>query len=213
MRVLDLFCGAGGAGAGYARSWGQADVTGVDLAPQPRYPHRFVQADALAVLASVEPGEYTLIHASPPCQRYSPMTARWGRQDQHPDLIAEVRSHLQRIGGLWVIENVPGAPLLDPVTLCGSMFGLGDSEGRGLRRHRLFEASFPITAPGPCRHVGQPVGVYGHPGGSSRRDGIRFASVASWREAMGIDWMTPREMALAIPPAYTSYIAQEASRG
>jgi DNA (cytosine-5)-methyltransferase 1 len=207
MRVLDLFCGAGGAGAGYLRAG--HDVTGVDLAPQPRYPARHFQGDALAVLASVEPGEYDLIHASPPCQRFSSMTARWGRQGDHPDLIAPVREQLRRIGGLWVIENVVGAPLLDPITLCGSMFGLGDSEGRGLRRHRLFEASFPLTAPGPCAHRGEAVGVYGHPGGSSRRDGVRFASVANWREAMGIDWMTPREMALAIPPAYTAYIASQ----
>jgi DNA (cytosine-5)-methyltransferase 1 len=211
VKILDLFCGAGGAAKGYA-DMGH-EVLGVDINPQPNFPYRFIQADAVEILEGIGPGEFDLIHASPPCQRYSTMTKRWGREGEHPDLVDPVRDHLLRIGGLWVIENVAGAPLRSPVTLCGSMFGLGDSEGRGLRRHRLFEASFPIPVPGPCVHRGQAVGVYGNPGGSSKRDGIRFASFANWQEAMEIDWMTVREIGESIPPAYTRWIVQHAPFG
>lgn len=208
MMILDLFCGAGGAAKGYA-DMGHT-VVGVDLHPRPNFPYRFVRGDALAALRGeieeIDPLGFDFIHASPPCQRYSTMTRRWGREGEHPDLVGPVRDLLRGVGLPYVIENVAGAPLVDPVTLCGSMFGLGDSEGRGLRRHRLFEASWPIPVPGPCVHTGQAVGVYGNPGGSSRRDGIRFASFANWQEAMQIDWMTVREIGESIPPAYTRWI-------
>jgi DNA (cytosine-5)-methyltransferase 1 len=178
-------------------------VVGVDLKPQPRYPFEFVLGDALQ--ANVE--GFDFIHASPPCQAYSSMTKRNGTQDNHPRLVEAVREKLIASGLPYVIENVVGAPLLEPVTLCGTMFGLR------LRRHRLFEANFEIAQP-ECKHNSSPkdieilnhgrklsrfVPVYGSPSGKAPH---------MWEEAMGIGWMKPREMAEAIPPAFTQYIAQ-----
>jgi DNA (cytosine-5)-methyltransferase 1 len=204
-RLLDLFCGAGGAGAGYARAG--FEVVGVDLADQPNYPLTFIQADALEVLRSGYADGFDAVHASPPCQAYSALRAR--HQDrEYPDLVAVVRAELERSGRPWIIENVPGAPLRHMAVLCGSMFGLGatgsDGLRRQLRRHRLFEASFPIMTP-PCMHRGQPVGVYGHGGGGQMGRGYK-GSGPEYREAMGIDWATKREIALAIPPAYTEFL-------
>lgn len=201
-RLLDLFCGAGGAAVGYARAG--FDVVGVDIAPMPRYPFEFHQGDALDYLA--EHGhEFDAVHASPPCQRYSTATADPSR---HPDLIAPVRSALLRLGVPYVIENVPQAPLFQPVTLCGSSFALG------VRRHRAFEANFDIPER-PHRHgeQGAPVGVYGQhpdsreflrPNGTRRGAKARDLYAGQW--AMGIDWMTWPELAESIPPAYTEYI-------
>jgi DNA (cytosine-5)-methyltransferase 1 len=207
-RLLDLFCCAGGAGRGYADAG--FDVLGVDILPQPDYPLEFHQGDALDFLREQGRG-FDAIHASPPCQRHSIMTRRHGRQDGHPDLIPLTRKLLEATGQPWVIENVVGAPLRDPVTLCGSMFGLGaevDGEWRQLRRHRLFESNVPVIAPGPCDHRGQTVGVYGKPGGGSRRDGIRFARAEHWQQAMRIDWTSARNIAQAIPPAYTEHLGR-----
>ena len=182
------------------------DVTGVDLQPQPRYPFPFIQGDALEVAARIG-RDYDVIHASPPCQRFSTITAMHGPElvELHPDLVAATRELLLSLGIPYVIENVPGAPLRDPLTLCGSTFGLG-AGGRYLRRHRGFESSALLLSPGPCDHRGQALGIYGHPGGSSRRDGLRFGSGDDWREAMGIDWMRLWELTEAIPPAYTEYV-------
>lgn len=207
--VLDLFCGAGGASAGYDRS-GMVEIVGVDINPQPHYPYQFVEADALAVLRgeydNLKPEWFDFIHTSPPCQRYSKMTRRWGREGSHPDLVEPTRSLLKQLGKPYVIENVPGAPLINPVTLCGSSFGLGiKGTDWQLRRHRLFEASFDIPKT-YCHHTGHAVGVYGNSGGSSKRDGLTFPKTDGWREAMEIDWMTGKELGESIPPVYTEYI-------
>src|SRR5262249_42856191 len=125
-RLLDLFCGAGGAAMGYHRAG--FEVVGVDIKPQPNYPFQFVCADALAVLrgeADIDigrPERIDAIHASPPCQAYSVL--KHLSSGDHPDLVAETRTLLQSTGLLYVIENVPGAPLRDPVTICGSSLGL-----------------------------------------------------------------------------------------
>lgn len=176
---------------------------GVDLSPQPHYPFPFVRGDALDFLAS-EGRRFTAIHTSPPCPRYSAATKRWpGRAETHPDLVDPTRRLLKKVGRPYVIENVVGAPLVDPVVLCGSMFGLK------VRRHRLFETSFEVDQP-DCRHreAGRVITVAGKPGGRSTRDGLTFGSTKEWSEAMGIDWMTSRELAKAIPPAYTAYIGE-----
>ena len=110
---------------------------------------------------------------------------------------------LKATGLPYVIENVPGAPLHNPVQLCGSAFGLG-ANGRQLRRHRLFETSFPVMAP-PCCHRGEPVGVYGTGGGGHMTRGYK-GTPDEYRQAMGIDWATRTEIAQAIPPAYTEHI-------
>jgi DNA (cytosine-5)-methyltransferase 1 len=211
VKLLDLFSGAGGAGVGYARVG--FTVTGVDLAPQPRYPFTFVQGDALAYLRE-HGAEYDVIHASPPCQRYSSMTGRWGRSGSHPDLVDPTRDLLQMSGRPYIIENVPGAPLRDPLMLCGTMFGLTGPDWH-LRRHRIFETSVPLFPPASCAHrPGYAMAVYGHPGGSSRRDPrARFGSFAEWQAAMRIDWMNAEELAEAIPPAYTEWIGGALLRG
>jgi DNA (cytosine-5)-methyltransferase 1 len=212
VRVLDLFCGAGGASVGY--SYSGAEVVGVDINPQPHYPlsFKFYQADALSVLRGehkdVNPSEFDLIHTSPPCQRYSKMTKRWGVEDSHPDLIFEVRRLLLSIGKPYVIENVPGAPLVRPILVCGSMFQLGiEGTDWQLRRHRMFETNFYVPQL-KCMHRGRAVGVYGNSGGSSKRDNIKFPTTDGWREAMGISWMTGKELGESIPPFYTEFIMQ-----
>lgn len=212
MRLLDLFCGAGGAAVGYARAG--FEVVGVDHVAQPNYPFEFVQADALEVLANwgdtvpVSEG-FDAVHASPPCQAYSTLTARWARQ-QHPDLIGAVRELLRETELPYVIENVEGAPLENPARLCGSFFGLD------IRRHRLFETNWPLMST-PCSHhwqrprfrsldkrhrgLASVVGVHGH---------LNYPGERELREqAMGIDWMTPAELVEAIPPAYTELIGAQ----
>lgn len=218
-KLLDLFCCAGGAAMGYNRAG--FDVVGVDIVPRPNYPFEFIQADWEEPLAFL-PGLWErqgipyAVHASPPCQRYSSMTKKWDRQDEHPDLVEPVQYALRALSDEgdvvpYVIENVPQAPLDDPVTLCGSMFGLEATfEGRlyQLRRHRIFESNIFFLPPAVCDHKGQPLPVYGHAGGRSKRDGLRFPDTATWKTGMGIDWMRGDELAEAIPPAYTEYIGE-----
>lgn len=199
IRLLDLFSGAGGASAGYAAAG--FTVTGVDLAPMPRYPHTFHQADALDYLAA-HGAEFDAIHASPPCQAYSTLRHRTG--GEYVDLVDATRAALQATGKPYVIENVVGAPLINPVMLCGSMFGLR-AAGRVLRRHRLFEATFPVTTP-PDGCTGRPVGgVYGTGGAGQMTRGYKFQPDEA-KTAMGIDWMSRAELSQAIPPAYTEHI-------
>src|SRR3990167_2746873 len=210
-RLLDLFCGAGGAAMGYHRAG--FEVVGVDIKPQPHFPFEFIQANweeplhYLPGLWEREGIPYAL-HASPPCQRFSVMTKKWGRSEEHPDFVGDVREALQEVGCHYIIENVVGAPLHSPVMLCGSMFGLG-SQGYRLRRQRIFEASFDFWPPASCSHVGQALPVYGHAGGRSKRDGLRFPGTDAWREGMGIDWMTGNELAEAIPPAFTRWVGRQ----
>ena len=204
-RLLDLYCGAGGAAVGYARAG--FDVVGVDHVAQPRYPFPMIVGDALD--AVIWAGCFDAIHASPPCQHASKLgkQRRRGGVYDHPDLIPATRERLQRAGVPYVLENVAGAALTDPVVLCGSWFGLD------VQRHRHFETTFPALST-PCSHhwqaprfptrhrghaaVGRVVGVHGH---------TNYAGEHALRErAMDIDWMTPRELAQAIPPAYTEYL-------
>ena len=225
-RLLDLYCGAGGTTRGYQQAG--FHVTGVDNRPQPRYVgDAFVLADALEYVTA-HGADYDAIHASPPCQKFTPLKAMWNRRE-HPDLIAPTRAALKSAGLPYVIENVPGAPLENPVVLCGSMFALGCAEAE-LRRHRLFEISPLFLQATPlCNHnwKAETIAVYGHAGGSSNRvrtqvigvygghdrdrrrrtNGQNF-STAARREAMGVDWMTGTELSEAIPPAYTEFVGQ-----
>jgi DNA (cytosine-5)-methyltransferase 1 len=197
VRLLDLFCGAGGAAMGYHRA-GFTEIVGVDIAPQPNYPFEFIQADALE--PPVDLAGFDLIHASPPCQAFTVARTIQGRE--HPNLIPETRAMLDEVGVPYIIENVPGAPIRTDVLLCGSMFGLQSRHGR-LRRHRLFELSYPgpILVP-PHQHWGKTISVFGH-------GGHVYHGVDNWREVMGIDWMTRDELSEAIPPAYTEYLGRQ----
>jgi DNA (cytosine-5)-methyltransferase 1 len=229
-RLLDLFCGAGGCSVGYARAG--FEVVGIDIKDQPNYPYEFIKDDALGRFeAMIEAWQTTgstpfaAIHASPPCQAHSTIAKqqrarRPGQyEDKHVDLVAPTRDLLSRSGLPWVMENVVGAPLKNPIMLCGSSFGLD------VRRHRLFETNFSLMAP-PCAHGWQAprfkslgkrrsnlvstvpvygggqlasvVGVHGH---------HNYAGERELREkAMDIDWMSPYELTQAIPPAYTEHI-------
>ena len=209
LRALDAYCGAGGTGMGL--SYARFDVDGVDTKLRRRYPFTFHQGDAIEFIKA-HGHEYHLIVAGPPCMRYSRQTKLHGRAvvESHPDLVAETRDALVAVGTPWIFENVEGAPLVDPLLLCGSMFGQ-----ERLRRHRLFESSDDLTlvAPGPCRHEIQRdvVSVTGHSGGTSARDGDeRFGDKALWSDLMGIDWMSIRELALAVPPYYSRWLGLQA---
>jgi DNA (cytosine-5)-methyltransferase 1 len=176
------------------------DVIGVDIAAQKRYPFPFFQADALEFVKAFG-HEFDAIHASPPCQAFSPLAKRWPERD-YPDLITPLRPLLENTGRPYVIENVPAAPLQNPVTLCGSTFGLVTS-GLQLRRHRAFETNWPLP-PIACAHYELPViSVTGHAGRASRNNS---GSSLERREAMQIPWLGAKDIAEAIPPAYTRYI-------
>jgi DNA (cytosine-5)-methyltransferase 1 len=203
-RLLDLFCGAGGAARGYAQAG--FDVYGVDIKPQPRYPYWFLRSDALEFMDSGAWRGFDAIHASPPCQKFTRFQqSQPKRVNPHPDLIAPTRERLLEIGLPWVIENVPGAPLIEPIQMCGTSFGLGVARGQ-LWRHRIFESSMSLQGAG-CFHDGQPaVMVAGH-----GRDGYRGSGLAAAeaRQAMGIDWMNRDELKEAIPPSYTYFIGNQ----
>jgi DNA (cytosine-5)-methyltransferase 1 len=209
-RLLDLFCGAGGAAMGYHRAG--FDIVGVDINPQPRYPFRFIRADALDYLAdeieSIGDGNhyFDAIHASPPCQAYSQAAlAQRNVGKEYPDLLAPTRDRLGATGLPWVIENVPGAPMRPDYKLCGCRFGLK------LRRERWFETSWHAFELVPsCVHLEPVVSVVGHGTPSWVRMKLGYnPSIHDYRAAMGIDWMNRDELSQAIPPAYTEHIGAQ----
>ena len=204
-RLLDLFCGAGGAAMGYHRAG--FEVIGVDINPQPHYPFKFIQDDALNYLNDLfvdfDALPYDAIHASPPCQAFS--KAQRLQKNEHPDLVGPVRAMLQWSGLPYIIENVPGAPLENPVQLCGTSWNLG-ADGFELRRHRLFESNVLLFGAG-CQHELPPIQVFGHGDNADFRKRYgRSPGIASKRKAMGIDWMNRDELSEAIPPAYTEFV-------
>lgn len=214
-RLLDLYCSAGGAAMGYHRAG--FEVVGVDIKPQPHFPFPFILADALEFMNGGEWlatdgrrytwSDFDAFHASPPCQKFSTIAKYKKVTHLYPDLIAPTRDLLTATGKPWDMENVMGAPLINPFMLCGSMFGLN------VRRHRLFESSYYVMTQS-CNHAaqGEIQVVYGHPGGSSKRDNRKFGNVDDWALAMDINWMTAHELAEAIPPAYTQYIGAQLMR-
>jgi DNA (cytosine-5)-methyltransferase 1 len=200
-RLLDLMCGAGGASMGYHRAG--FEVVGVDIEAQPHYPFGFIQADAL----TVDLDGFDVVHASPPCQRWTAYGRRSGvRNELRPNLIGPIRERLHAWGGPYVIENVPGAPLEGAIQLCGSSFGLD------VRRHRLFESNVALTAPACAHHLQTPR----FPPATNRTNlrstvevGVYRIPLALQRRAMGIDWMTLTELSQAIPPAYTEHLGAQ----
>lgn len=209
MKLLDLFCCAGGAGMGYHRAG--FEVVGVDINPQPNYPFEFHQGDALEFLAR-HGHEFDAIHASPPCQ--ASCTLIKGNQrataGNHVNLIPNTRELLAQFDVPTVMENVQGSDLRRDLTLCGEMFGLG------VIRHRYFEINgVDVVQPAHKPHRGRVAGyrhgewfegpyfaVYGDGGGKG--------TVAQWQQAMGIDWTNVRkEIAEAIPPSYAEFIGRQ----
>lgn len=200
MKLLDLGCCAGGASYGYHLAG--FDVTGADIAQQECYPFRFIEADMLEIPLD----GYDVIHASPPCQRWTAYRRRPGHVRDYPDLIGPVRERLEKAGVPYVIENIPGAPLHNPALFCGSSFGLD------VRRHRLFETNFPLTAP-PCDHDWQ---APRFAPATNRRNLRRTVEIGVWRipleiqrEAMGIHWMSREQLSQAVPSAYTQWIGRQ----
>lgn len=220
LRCLDLFCGAGGITKGLQRAG--FHVTGVDIKAQPRYCGEvFIQGDALAADLS----GFDFVCASPPCQAYTLMQAlnTRGPKREHPRLIEPVREKLRASGLAYMIENVPGAPLIDPVILCGSMFGLR------VRRHRLFECSFfalrpncqhdalspvPVWGDGrpsrqEARRARRPIAVCDHPQQPGGGTVNRARTLKEGQDAMGIDWMDWKTLTQAIPPQYSEFLGRQ----
>jgi DNA (cytosine-5)-methyltransferase 1 len=218
-RLLDLFCGGGGASMGYHRAG--FDVTGVDIESQPRYPFAFVQADALAYVAA-HGHEYDAIAASPPCQAFTTLRVMPNASD-HADLLTPTRALLIATGLPYVIENVPGASMPSACQMCGSSFGLGVAvagEWRQVRRHRWFESNVAMLVP-PCAHRGKTIGFYGDHARLGRRwkgaDGSKgdisdASKVRLGRVALGVPWMEWHEITQAIPPAFTEWVGTQLLR-
>jgi len=191
------------------------DVVGVDIKPQPRFPFEFMQADAMDVLENGVIGlcnldDFAAIHASPPCQGYSENMRHLSEPTQM--LIEPCRELLIRAGRPWIIENVEGAPLATASTLfgdhgvmlCGTQFGLR------IWRHRLFETSFPIGSPGPCRHRGHPLNPHREESRQRMRDEFGQVDLEKlWREEAGVPWMDKETGRQAIPPAFTEFIGKQ----
>ena len=210
-KLLDLFCCAGGAAKGYHDAG--FDVVGVDINRQPRYPFEFIQADCL----TLDPAfvrSFDAIHASPPCQKYTAAAPLQGRA--HLDLIPGTREMLHQSGRPYIIENVPGAPLINPTTICGLALGCN------VKRHRLFESNVLLFGTQcPKGHPGDWLIVFGYSAlHRSRGQGTgpkkdrgkskgKSAAHAETCAAMGIDWMSRTELSQAIPPAYTRFIGRQ----
>jgi DNA (cytosine-5)-methyltransferase 1 len=208
-RIVDLFCGAGGASVGYSKAFPDAEIVGVDVVRQHDYPFEFILADAMTFDVS----GFDLIHASPPCKLWTVARKVAAAKtdvlfDPHPDLLTPTLARLRELSTPWVVENVPGAPLSPAVVLCGSMFGLR------VRRHRLFATSFVVDPP-RCRHDLQSdvVGVYGLGGAWTRTapgGGGRKVVGADAADALGITHTTRQSgLSQAIPPAYTEFLGRQ----
>lgn len=209
LKLLDLFCGAGGASMGYAQAG--FDVTGIDIKHGKRYPYTYIRGDVRDYLHPEFLQQFDVITASPPCQTFSAtqhLRNAQGKSTTKVNMIPEVRTALIAAEKPYVIENVPGAPLIYPVMVCGSAFGLK------VRRHRLFESNLRLSGT-HCDHKsqGKPVGIYGSMRDEIPNGGHTAKTMAEANEAMGIDHMIWTELVEAIPPAYTSYIGMQIYTG
>lgn len=216
-KLLDLYSCAGGAAKGYADAG--FEVTGVDIDLQPRYPYEFHQADAIQFVLD-HGHEYDVIHASPPCQTFS--RTKTLHDNEHPDLVAVTREALIESGKPFVIENVVGAPLLDPIRLSGTDFNMTAEDVDGvllkLVRVRLFESNIALTPPPklPVDHTIQTASVYGAGGGwtpkhrdNPERRGGYIPHIDVIKRLLGIDWMTKHELSQSIPPLFTEFVGKQ----
>lgn len=207
IKVLDLYCGAGGASMGYHRAG--FEVIGVDVKAGKRYPFEYVRADVLDLTQEFL-DQFDFIHSSPPCQTFSVtrnLRIAQGKSTDKKDLLESTRKMLRASRKPYVIENVVGAPLIDPIQLCGSSFGLK------VRRHRRFESNLALKG-SDCDHKtqGRPIGVYGSLRDEIPNGGKTAESIEEGREAMGIDWMIWSELVEAIPPVFTEYLGKQVLR-
>jgi DNA (cytosine-5)-methyltransferase 1 len=210
-KLLDLFCCDGGCSVGYYDAG--FEVTGVDIIPRLSYPFPFIEADALDVLSDTTfLDTFDVVHASPPCQRYSVAASAWGNADTHPDLVPPVRNALRAWGGPYLIENVPTAPMDHALLICGWAMGL-----RHIKRHRLFESNMPLMSPGCLCPEGDTVSVFGHSGEDRRKATLAergglwgHVPLAEVRALMGVPWIASRDaVSESIPPAYTHYLGEQ----
>jgi hypothetical protein len=199
---LDLYCGGGGASFGYELAG--FEVTGVDIKKQPNYVGDFICDDAIEYL--LECGHlYDCVHASPPCQNYSKMCSGYrARGKEYPDLIDPTRQALIEVGLPYVMENVPDAPLHDPILLCGTMFNIRTY------RHRLFECNFPISQPHHPEHIAK----CNRPGRRPKDDEFieyvgHFPGIDIVKDFTKLHWLTTQQLAQSIPPQYTRYIGRK----
>ena len=207
-KILDLYCCAGGAAMGYHRAG--FEVTGIDVSIQPEYPFEFIQGDVLTM--DFDWSQYDAIHASPPCQALSNITGE--HRAKHDDLIPQTRELLESSGLPYIIENVVGAPLVDPIRLCGRSF-----PGLRVYRHRLFESNFPLVAPPHqshdqlCYTLDKRKPHYGRLDDMTafvQVTGGGNSSKAAAADAMGINWMrTKKQLNESIPPAYTEFLGRQ----
>jgi DNA (cytosine-5)-methyltransferase 1 len=206
MKLLDLFCGVGGASVGYHQAG--FEVHGVDLKHGKRYPFTYLRVDVLDVFRDEEYiNQFDVIHASPPCQTHSitkHLRNAQGKSTSKIDLIPETREALIASGKPYIIENVPGSPLINPIQLCGSSFGLK------VRRHRLFESNMPLIG-SICDHKaqGRPIGVYGSLNDEIPKGGKTASTIGEARKAMDMNWAIWSELVEAIPPAFTKYLGDQ----
>jgi DNA (cytosine-5)-methyltransferase 1 len=205
LKLLDLFCGAGGASKGYAMAG--FDVTGIDVKHGKRYPFNYIRGDVRDYLYPEFLSQFDVIAASPPCQTFSAtqhLRNAQGKGTTKVNMIPEVREALIASGKPYVIENVPGAPLINPIQMCGSYFGLK------VRRHRLFESNLKLQGVS-CNHKvqGKPVGIYGSMRDEIPNGGHTAKTMQEANEAMDIDWMIWSELVESIPPKYTMHIGNQ----
>jgi hypothetical protein len=164
-QVGDAFSCKGGGGLGYIQR--NAEVTGCDKNDYAaEYPGKFVQGDAVEFIRD-HGRDFDFIHISAPCQPRTRGNAAHRNEfgiarnwEGSADLIARSRAAAIETGVPYVIENVVDAApdLINPILLCGRMFGLSAVDDDGtpliLDRHRLFEfGNMPQpTAPAHPKH-------------------------------------------------------------
>lgn len=201
LKLLDLYCCGGGAGHGYELAG--FDVTGIDINPQPKHRGHFIQSDAIEFLYAHH-HEYDAIHASPPCQAWSKSSMQFRKMGKkYVDLIQKTREALINTGKPYVIENVPEAPLINPITLCGSMFGMRTY------RHRVFESNIDLTAPPHPPHSSPNAKMGRRPNENQFIQYVgHFSGVKEVQKMTGLHWLGQYELAQSIPPQYTKYIGE-----